>query len=122
MWGRRGDQSVTACGLSVMLKWPVFSLGSQHKVIHLYSLVQLQSLLLLFLTGAVAISDSRYGAGDPDDSIFAGGLTCDGSETSLLQCTSTGPAGCTHAQDAGLECQPSMCVCVCMHAEQIGRM
>ena len=76
----------------------------------------IENLSTLILTGAVAISDSRYGAGDPDDSIFVGGLTCDGTETSLMQCTSTGPAGCTHAQDAGLECQPSTCMCVCVCA------
>ena len=67
---------------------------------------------LFSLTGGVPISDSRYGVGNPEDPIQAGGLDCVGTETSLAQCPSTGTSGCTHASDAGLECQPSKCMCI----------
>ena len=65
------------------------------------------------------ISDSRYGVGNPEDPIHAGGLDCVGTETSLSQCSSTGPSGCTHASDAGLECQPSKCMHISLYFDDM---
>lgn len=60
-----------------------------------------------FCTGAMAFSDGRYGVGDMSAPIHLGGLTCNGMEGFLANCTSGSIDGCTHDQDAGLLCVAS---------------
>ena len=55
--------------------------------------------------GAVAVLDTRYGAGSGQ--IYRNSLQCSGSELRLVDCPHGSIASCTHQDDAGLACNIS---------------
>ena len=60
---------------------------------------------MLFYTVATPRTDAYFGAGIGP--IYMVDVRCTGSETSLLQCSSDPllSGGCSHSQDAGVECE-----------------
>ena len=55
-------------------------------------------------TEAVAVSRAGFGAGQ--GTIYLANLQCNSSESSLLECRSTGPGSfCFHSEDAGVICK-----------------
>ena len=64
-------------------------------------------LFVLFYTiliDAVAVSGAFFGLGSGP--IHMDEVSCDGSETTLLQCNHTTSHDCTHSEDAGVRCIP----------------
>lgn len=58
-------------------------------------------------TGAIARTNAFFGAGI--GAIYLDNVRCNGSEPTLLSCTSNpiGNHNCAHSEDAGVECQPA---------------
>ena len=54
--------------------------------------------------GPTARAGGAYGPGMPSQSIYSVSLNCNGTEETLFDCPSTPASGCTHVNDAGLEC------------------
>ncbi len=62
-------------------------------------------LCLISVLAAMALQESFVSGSGP---IFLDQLTCDGSESSLLDCSSRQPLGlhtCDHSQDIGVQCE-----------------
>ena len=59
-----------------------------------------------YITGSAALSGASFGEGT--GRILLDNVQCIGSERELRNCTasSNGTNSCTHAQDAGVRCQP----------------
>ena len=62
--------------------------------------------LLIILTGVEALGAASFGEGS--GRIWLDNIQCTGSERVVMNCiaNSTGVNSCTHAQDAGVRCQP----------------
>lgn len=63
--------------------------------------------------GAEALSLASFGEGT--GRIWLDSVQCIGTERTLLNCAvnSTEIISCTHAQDAGVRCQPGEYTCIC---------
>ena len=61
------------------------------------------------LLGAEVVSGAVFGEGT--GRVWLDNVECTGSERTLMDCTasSNGDNNCTHAQDAGVRCQPGDC-------------
>ena len=57
-----------------------------------------------FCTGAIPISDTRFGRGDGLP-ILLDDMACNGSETSLTECAGVRIHDCDHSEDAGVICE-----------------
>ena len=55
-----------------------------------------------YFSGASAFSSASFGQGSGP--IFLNMVACAGTESNLLECMSTQPAGCQHSDDAGVRC------------------
>ena len=55
-------------------------------------------------TGAIPISDTRFGRGDGLP-ILLDDMACNGSETSLTECAGVRIHDCDHSEDAGVICE-----------------
>ena len=57
-----------------------------------------------FCTGAIPISDTRFGRGEGLP-ILLDDMNCNGSETSLTECAGVHIHDCDHSEDAGVICE-----------------
>lgn len=62
----------------------------------------------LFFTDATAVSGAFYGQGSGN--VLYSELQCFGSEESIVECQANSQPVCTHANDAGVQCQNSKAV------------
>ena len=71
-------------------------------------------LIIFCITSVHIIAAVAYGGaffGEGRGPILQNELTCTGTESILLECTSNfGEGMCTHAQDAGVDCAGMQCV------------
>ena len=60
----------------------------------------------------MAVSGTMFGEGR--ESIWLENVQCTGSESRLVSCrsNSSGLNSCTHAQDAGVRCEPGMVITI----------
>lgn len=64
--------------------------------------------LILSITGASAFSSATFGAGTGP--IFLDQVACSGTESNLLECTSSSQTtSCQHSDDAGVRCNTAIC-------------
>ena len=68
-------------------------------LVHYYGFLSIN-----LITDAIAFSNAHFGAGT--GSIFLDGLSCTGSESSLLDCSKSSSVYCStgHNEDAGVRC------------------
>ena len=60
----------------------------------------------MFATGATAFREARFGEGS--GSIVLDDVSCTGSEERLVDCSANDDTdGCTHSEDAGVQCLPT---------------
>ena len=101
---RRGEQSVTLSGCSMMQQLSAESLAS-HNLVCQYAMYLMMSFLVSLYLGATSQTDAFFGAGTGP--IHLGSVQCDGTEANLVECPRGNTDLCTHADDAGVTCQPS---------------
>ena len=63
---------------------------------------------LLEHIGAIAFGNAHFGTGV--GTIYLNNVECTGTETGILQCSSSSAASCTygHSEDAGVRCQGTL--------------
>ena len=61
-------------------------------------------MLVLISIDAVALDGAIFGSGSGP--IHMDDISCNGSETALLQCNHARSHDCTHSEDAGVRCIP----------------
>ena len=66
-----------------------------------------------FCTGAIPISDTRFGRGDGLP-ILLDDMACNGSETSLTECAGVRIHDCDHSEDAGVICEGAYIIMLIM--------
>ena len=62
----------------------------------------LESISLVYLIGVEAFHNAQHGAGS--GAIFFDLLSCDGTETSISQCSVRYLHSCSHSDDASVQC------------------
>ena len=103
-----GEQCVMICGALLMLTWCADNLDSGQLVLIKYTLVKMESHLILpffiLCSGATAISFAFFGRGTGP--ILLDNVACVGSERRLVDCPANpiGEHNCAHFEDAGVRC------------------
>ena len=73
---------------------------------------EMHANILIFLhTIAIAVFTAYADFGRGTGPIFLDGVRCTGTESSLLSCSRSGNAYCSHSSDAGVVCPPcKLCI------------
>ena len=99
-----GEQYVMTLGTALMQLWSA-------RILDMPSLIVRINLFLCTMnfTPISTVAKERTNAyfGSGTGPVYMSAVSCSGSETSLLQCTSDPllSGGCSHSQDAGVECE-----------------
>ena len=74
--------------------------------------------LKLLLSGAIAVTTGSFRLGESSLPHLVSSVTCQGSETNLLQCQYSNTVSCETTEDAAVVCQGGLKMCmyiVCMY-------
>ena len=79
--------------------------------LHAKTIIDMSCTIIIITSGAVALTyttTAYFGRGS--GGIFLDRVNCDGTESSLISCSSSGVGvhTCDHSQDAGVRCQGSV--------------